>query len=300
MSSTKTVINPCILDDFPEDAYFADPIVGGSLSASGAKLLLEPHCPAHYYYDRTHPSKRTKALDAGSIAHGMILGTGAKAIAFPESVLSCNGAAGTKAAKEFREVHEADGYIVVKQAELDEITAMTESVRNHPVAGGFFQPDTGKAEQSLFWRDIAHDIWRRARLDWLPTIGESTKEIVIADLKTARTANPRDWLRSAVDLGYAMQAANYREGVASLTGLPITAIRFAFVIVEKTPPYVPVVIELDDESLQAGAELMNRAADTFARCKSTNTWPGYCDDQIVTGTLPGWYLDHIYEDAIEV
>lgn len=294
------ITKPGIYGDFDEAAYFADPIVDGSLSASGAKLLLDPHCPAHYYYDRTHPRPRTKALDTGSIAHGMILGTGAKAIAYPEAVLSSNGAAGTKAAREFRETHEADGYIVVKQHELDEIAAMTEAVRSHPVAGGFFQEGTGKAEQSLFWKDTAYGIWRRARLDWLPIVGNDTKQITIADLKTARTANPRDWLRSAVDLGYAMQAANYREGVASLTGLPISDIRFVFVIVEKTPPYVPVVIELDDESLQAGAELMNRAADVFARCKSTNTWPGYCDDQIVTGTLPGWYLDHIYEDAIEV
>ncbi|WIY84306.1 PD-(D/E)XK nuclease-like domain-containing protein [Propionimicrobium sp. PCR01-08-3] len=292
------VTKPGIYNDFDEAEYHSDPIVDGSLSASGAKLLLDPHCPAHYYYDRTHPSKRTKALDAGSIAHGMILGTGAKAIAYPESVLSCNGAAGTKAAKEFKETHEADGYIVVKQAELDEITAMVESVRNHPVAGGFFQAGTGKAEQSLFWKDTAHGIWRRARLDWLPTIKEGTRSITIADLKTARTANPRDWLRHAVDFGYAMQAANYIDGVRSLTG--IESVRFVFVIVEKDPPYVPVVIELDDESLQAGAELMNRAADVFARCKSTNTWPGYCDDQIVTGSLPGWYLDHIYDDAIEV
>ena len=44
-----------VYDGMDEDAYHADPVPGGSLSASGAKLLLPPSCPALYHYRRDHP-----------------------------------------------------------------------------------------------------------------------------------------------------------------------------------------------------------------------------------------------------
>ena len=42
------VDEPGVYDGLDEAAYHADPVPGGSLSASGAKLLLPPSCPALY------------------------------------------------------------------------------------------------------------------------------------------------------------------------------------------------------------------------------------------------------------
>ena len=41
--------------EMDEATYHQDPVPGGSLSASGAKLLLPPSCPALYAWRRDHP-----------------------------------------------------------------------------------------------------------------------------------------------------------------------------------------------------------------------------------------------------
>jgi len=62
--------------DIPEETYHRDPVPGGSLSCSGAKLLLPPSCPAKYAYARTQPPPATDAMEFGSAAHHEVLGTG--------------------------------------------------------------------------------------------------------------------------------------------------------------------------------------------------------------------------------
>lgn len=290
----STVITAPGIYEMPEGEYHADPVPGWSLSASGAKLLLDPHCPAHYRWFRDHPKPRTKALDTGTIAHGMVLGSGVQAVQYPEGVLAKNGAASTNDAKAFKEQAAAAGQIALKADEYREVVAMVDALRTHPIAGRVFDPERGKPEQSLFWRDASAEIWRRARLDWLPTPGKG--RLVIADYKTARSANPRSWLKDACNLGYHIQDSNYREGIAALTGIPLRDIAFVFVVQEKDPPYCPVVIELDDEAMRAGSALMSQAAHTFHDCLSANRWPGYADDRIVQGSLPGWYLNQIDEE----
>ena len=292
---TAIITKPGIYDGLPEDDYHADPVPDWSLSASGAKLLIDPYSPAHYRWFRDHPKPRTEALDTGAIAHGMVLGTGVQAVQYPDKVLAKNGAVSTGPAKAFRDQAAANGQIALKAAAYQEVVAMVEALRTHPIAGKVFNPERGKPEQSLFWRDTIAGIWRRARLDWLPTLGSG--RLVIADYKTARSASPRTWLKDACTLGYHIQDANYREGIAALIGIPLRDIAFVFVVQEKTPPYCPVVIELDDEALRAGSALMAQAAHIFHDCLSTSRWPGYADDRIVQGSLPGWYLNQIDEST---
>ena len=293
-SMTAIITKPGVYE-MPEDDYHADPVPDWSLSASGAKLLLDPHCPAQYRWVRDNPRPRTKALDTGTIAHGMVLGSGVQAVQYPEGVLAKNGAASTNDAKAFKEQAAAAGQIALKADEYREVVAMVDALRAHPIAGKIFNPERGKPERSLFWHDRPNEIWRRARLDWLPNPDNSGR-LIVADYKTARSANPRTWLREACNLGYHLQDANYRAGVAAVTGTPIRDIAFVFVVQEKEPPYCPVVIELNPEAQRAGAELMDRAARTFRHCLATNTWPGYADDRIVDGQLPGWYLNQIDEE----
>ena len=65
-----------IYPDMPEDAYHADPVPGGSLSASGAKKLLA--CPARFAYDRDRLPQATAAMELGTAAHKLVFGVGAQ------------------------------------------------------------------------------------------------------------------------------------------------------------------------------------------------------------------------------
>ena len=77
MSDLLVITEPGVYD-IPEGAYHADPVPGGSLSRSGAKLLLQS--PAKFDWRRTHGVKPKRAWDIGTAAHTEVLGTGAEMV----------------------------------------------------------------------------------------------------------------------------------------------------------------------------------------------------------------------------
>ena len=87
----------------PEDAYHADPAPGGSLSASGAKLLLPPSCPALYQCAGLGRRPPKAEFDYGTAAHMYVLGAG------PVIVLIDAPDWRTKAAQDAREEARAQG-----------------------------------------------------------------------------------------------------------------------------------------------------------------------------------------------
>ena len=72
----------------PATDYYADPVPGWSLSASGAGLLLAPSCQARYLHERQNPTPSTLDQEDGTLAHAHILGVGAQPEAYPAEVLS--------------------------------------------------------------------------------------------------------------------------------------------------------------------------------------------------------------------
>ena len=151
-----------VYDGMPEDAYHADPVPGGSLSASGAKLLLPPSCPARYHYDRTFGRPPKAEFDYGTAAHKYVLGTG------PEIVPVDAPDWRTNAAKEARDQARFEGKVPLLTGTLGPVMGMAAAIRRHPQAGALLDPERGMPEQSLFWIDEDTGIWRRARLDFPP------------------------------------------------------------------------------------------------------------------------------------
>lgn len=267
-----------VYEDMPEDVYHADPVPGGSLSASGAKALLPPSCPARYHYDREHPKPRA-AFDYGTAAHKLVLGTG------PEIVIVDAADWRTNKAKEARtEAHERGAVPLLKDA-YSEVEQMAAALRAHPVASALLATDRGKPEQSLFWEDERAGIWRRARLDWLPDPRPGAR-MVIPDYKTAVSAEADAFRRTAANLRYHMQAAQYIDGVRAL-GLDEDP-AFLFIVQEKAAPYLVHVIGLEDEAINAGRARNAEAAEIWRDCTKAGYWPGYSDLDITYISLPPW------------
>jgi hypothetical protein len=264
--------------DMPEDHYHADPVPGGSLSASGAKLLLPPSCPARYQHDRLYGEPPKKAFEHGAAAHRLILGAG------PELVIVDAPDWRTKAAKEARDSARFDGHIPLLLADFSQVQAMALAIREHPLASALLDPGRGDAEQSLFWTDAEFGIWRRARLDWLPR-PRPGRRMVVPDFKTCDRADSGSVRKAVANYGYHLQAAQYTDGVTAL-GLDDDP-AFVFIFQEKAPPYLVNVVQLDDDAIRAGRERMQRACEMFRDCTQTGIWPGYSDD-IETISLPLW------------
>jgi hypothetical protein len=276
--ATETAFKPGAYDGMPESTYHGDPVPGGSLSASGAKLLLPPSCPALYAYRRDHP-KVSAEFDFGTAAHRYVLGVGPKIRHVDARDWR------TKAAQKEAEDARAAGQVPLLAADVAKVHGMAAALREHPIAGAIFDPERGgKAEQSLFWDDPESGIWRRARLDWLPA-PDPLRRLILADYKTTPDASPAAIRKHVANFGYYMQAAQYIDGVCAV-GIDADP-AFLFVFQEKTAPYLITVAELDEPAIQAGRERNARACEIWRDCTETGTWPGYTDE-IELISLPAW------------
>ena len=277
---------PGIFADIPEAAYHAD---RGSLSATGAKLLLPPSAPAKFRQYLDTPQDPKRHFDFGSLVHTLILGKGANLEVLDPQIhgLKKDGTiadspTATSAWKQADELARRSGKLPVHIDDHSKALEIRDAVLAHPVAGPLF--DSGEPEMSMYAQDPETGVQLRARVDWLTKHGGRTW---LVDLKTSLTAHPDDFARRAAKFKYHCQAAFYRM-VASLLDMENTA--FVFVVVEKTPPYLVSVVEYDAEAIAEGHRLNRIAIDTYAKCMETGVWPGY-PEVVNPISLPLWAID---------
>lgn len=258
--------------------YHADPCPAGSLSQSGAKTLLPPHCPARFQYQRTHPVFKA-TFDFGSAAHKLVLSD-----TDTELVVIDAEDWRTKAARDAQTRARLAGKVPILTHEYAQVEEMAAAIRAHPIASRLLAPGSGKAEQSAFWQDERTGVWRRARFDWLPHA--TGGRMIVPDYKTARSAHPDTFARDAAAFKYHMQADWYLSCLAAL-GIDADA-AFVFIVQEKEPPYLVSVFELDGEALRIGRELNAEALNVYAQCSRLDVWPGY-SKEVELLSLPGYY-----------
>jgi len=276
------VTAPGLYPEFDELAYHRDP----ALSASGAKRLLPPGCPALFKHDRDNggrPNKRE--FDVGHAAHAAVLGVGLELVVVDADDWR------TKAAKEQRDAAYAEGKCPVLAKEKAAVDAMAVEVRRHPIASKLLDPAHGRPEVSVFWHDDGRGIDRRARFDWLPD-DDGSLVMVLPDYKTTASAEPRAFARSIFSFGYDIQAVFYMDAVkaAGLAG----DVDFRFIAQETTAPYLITVHELDDNALMVGRKRVDEACAVFRECTATGVWPGYSDG-IELVPPPGYLADEYLE-----
>lgn len=244
-----------------EDEYHGGP----EFSSSAAKEILKT--PAHYkhVYLDGHREKK-KAWDIGSAVHSKVLGVGADTVTCPPELLASNGAMSTKAAKEWRAEQEADGLIVVSEADQARIDAMTEAVLNHDLARAWFELP-GHSEASMFATDPETGLRLRCRFDRLPDDPRAA-----IDLKTTLDASPDGFKKRAHDLKYHVSRAHYLH-TAELAGHPRK--EMVFIAVENTAPFLVAVYQFDQEQVERGQRQARRARQLLKQCQDNNQWPGY-------------------------
>jgi glycine/D-amino acid oxidase-like deaminating enzyme len=265
--------------DLPAEDYHADPVLGGSLSSTGARTLLPPSCPALFQYEHEHGAPTKRVWEIGSAAHKLILGIGPKLVLVDRPRWDTN-----EVKKELKEIRER-GDIPLKLADYEQIRAMAKALGVHPFAGQLFKPGTGRPEQTLVWQDRETGVWCRALLDWLP-FPTASGRIVIPDYKSCLSAAPDKFARAMADHGYHIQLAWYLAGVRALD---LGDERSVGVLVaqEKTPPYLVTVAQPDPTAMRMGEIRMREALRLYAECIASGRWPGYADD-VVLASLPPW------------
>lgn len=238
-----------------------------SLSCSDCKVLARPGGPALWHWQQSHPEPPRRVFDIGSAAHAAILGTG-------PDIVCVLGEWRSKAVKEEVQQWRDKGAIPLHDGDYRSVFGMVGAVTRHPVASALL--DSCPHREASAYRD-ADGLYLRCRFDAIGPDG-------IVDLKTVQSAEPEAFARKAVDLGWHQQAAWYRDMAQALG---VTDGPFRFVAVEKTPPHLVSIIELDQATEQLGREANARAIDTWQQCRALDEWPGY-PSQIITITAPPW------------
>ncbi len=266
-----------ILKDLPESDYHAQTGEKTPLfSYSVAKTLL--HKSAEHAY-RQHPllgnekTAPTKAMDKGSIIHGMLLGSGQEIV-----VIEANSFR-TNAAKELRDLAYSEDKIPILEKDMEIILIGEKIIKQkiYDLAPYFF--DDHESELSVRW-EMDNGVKCQSRFDWIqPHPGK------IIDLKTANDANPQKLDKKILDFGYDVQEAMYLQ--AANKTWPDMAGRFTweFIFVEPEPPYMVSVVETDSSMSWLGEHKLQRAADKWKSCLESGIFPGY-GRQVVSA--PGW------------
>lgn len=247
---------------------------GPSLSRSDL-WKIRTMTPAHFWATSSlnpdgEKEPRSQTLDFGAAAHSILLeGT------LPETVfaLSPFDDFRNKAAQEWRDQQIADGLIIVRQTDLEQIKRMSDALHRHPmIRDGLFR---GEVERSVFWQEKG--VWLKSRPDVIPA------DTILADYKTVSSASPEAVAKSCAIYGYHLQLAMAADGIKAVTGKKIE--HAALVVQEKSPPYLVQVYALSEHYLYAGRLEYMAALDRFIHCYGSGHWPGYTDDTLL---LPDW------------
>ncbi len=265
------MIKPGIYDNISNEAYHADT---DYMSKSGADLIEKaPILYKHRYIDKT-PQETTKALIDGTRTHLFTLE--------PEKVqktyyhLQADHKGTTKAGKEHLKIAET-GLEPIKHTDWTLYQGMADAVRSHKYAAALLQG--ALIESSIFWRDFVTATPCKCRPDILrPDIK------VCCDFKTTVDASYEAFRKSIYNFRYHVQGAHYLDG-ASTTGTKYD--KFVIIAVEKKPPHLVAVYQLDEDALRQGRYAIERNLRTYQECKASGVWPGY-EEKVQLIELPGW------------
>lgn len=260
--------SPGVYEGISNKEYHADPALG---STSLKTLALRT--PAHWKWERENPVHKD-AYDIGTAAHSLILEDDDSQLVLVEA-----NDWKTKAAQAEKAKARSEGKIALLPKELAQVKAMRDSAMAHPLARNAFT--NHRAEESVFWEEDGQMFKCRP---------DAWKQGLVVDLKTSADADPNEFGKVAYNFGYFMSAPHYVDGIKKATG---EEVKFAFVNVEKSPPYLVSVTELTESDMNRGRFQLDRAKRIYRECMASGNWPGY--PAFTTVSMPIWAQNNLDE-----
>ncbi len=225
--------------------------------------------PLHAFYRKSNRMQPTEEMQVGSAAHCRIL----EPDKWDSRFYVCPPCKrNTKDGKAIYAEAEAaaNGRTILRlseDAESASAIAMAESVSAHALCGKMIS-DPGQSEVSALWYDEMGKQWCKGRFDKLIP-GDIN---IVLEIKTSARIDDYSFSRTAKNLHYDAQAAWYLWGLACISGE--TAIH-QIMAVESKPPFSCRILQLADESIEAGATNYTRWYLEYCQCAKSGLWPGY-------------------------
>jgi len=242
--------------------YLASP----GVSQSMLKFISAPFFPAHYkarFITGDLQEEDTPAKQLGSLVHRLILLPDSMEGAFhvrPEGMkFTTKEGMAWKADHQDRPILTADEALSAKR--------MRDAVWSHPQAAGLLR--SAQTEVCVFADDREGNSLK-GRIDALPP-----KANTIPDVKTVERIDEHSLESSILKFRWYVQGAFYRDLLA-LAGIKRAV--FAFIFVEKNPPYCVTVRTLPEEVEAMGRKLYKADLARLRDCMERNHWPSDPND----------------------
>ena len=234
-------------------------------------------------------AEATASMETGTAFHSLVLG-GKRVIPYED------GPRRGKAWDAF-EAANADALILTPAA-FTKVGAMAAAVKAHPLAVAALE---GVRETTIAW-DCAGVACRST-----PDVRGKPSKVRshITELKQARTADPRWFVRDALKMAYHGQTSFYEEAIRTAfpDDYPASCeIDHIFVACEPEPPYVVQVYRVTDRAKEAARKLWWGWFERFKSCLENNHWPAYSEriEEIdMPEDVPGLTFAEDDEDAAE-
>lgn len=271
------------------EVYHADPCPAPSLSRSTIADLIN-RTPAHarYCHPRLNPGlvkEDSTTFDIGTAAHSLFL----------EGLDNCAVIDATdwrgKAAKESRDDARLVGKTPLLAHQYGKVKAMVEQAHIQLAASELAIKDLrkeGESELSYIWWE--QGVYCRVRPDWISNekIVAGQKRKLILDYKTTgETADPSNFGKKAMSIGYDIQEAFYRRGVQAVEGGD--APQFIFMIQETYEPYLCSFVRLDPALQEIGNQKVDMGIHLWRICLEENDWPAY-PSKVCCADTPEWAM----------
>lgn len=183
----------------------------------------------------------------------------------------------------FESMHAND--TILKANEYQQCLAIRDAVRRHPVAGKLFVG--GFSEQAITWTDPDTKLKCKAKLDWFT-------DLVLADLKTAKTVDARAFGAQAARFDYHTQIAWYSDGLMYSRGIRP---QIKLVAVELDKPHDVAVFPLSEDDYEAGRDTYRGWLEKVASCLESGEWTGrYPEEEELK--LPAYVWGDNEEDQV--
>lgn len=286
-------MKPGIISGLPMAEYLAMEAVSASL----LKTIITRCQKAAWYESWMNPesaSETSAAMDAGTIAHGILLEgseAGIEVIDPNDHPAEKTGAIPVgwtnKSIKAARDAARQAGKIPVLLDDYGDIKDMVSmawefigSLRGtEPAIWQAFQPEGGESEVTAIWEDGG--TLCRIRPDRI-----STDRKLIVDYKTGGTsAEPDLWGRTQmIKMGYYTSAAFYLRGVKALCGV-VPA--YVWLVQEQDPPFLCSLVGLDPHGAALGARKIEAGLNAWRACMASGKWPAY-PARVCYPEIPAW------------
>lgn len=271
-----TIKYPSFVFDMSDEEYHS---TKEHLSSSGCKELIQNPLRWRLSQDQKFDRKPTDAMVFGSAVHAAILQPKnyENLVAIVPTDINRRTNVGKEEYAQFVEANKGKAFISLEQN--NQIVEMQEAIGEHKFASELLGA-LSNCEVSAFF-EVVDGVKGKARFD-----GLIIHEDIAVDLKTTKSAEKHQFMRSVAGFGYHIQNAFYADAYEKVTGRKLKA--FYFVAIEKEPPYSLGVYDLSPEFIEMGRISYQKAATIMSYCSSNGWWPNYNKNELVTLEPPSW------------